>query len=133
VPPQDEANLLGRGISFPPRIGLDGRFAYSAGAENVRESIRVILSTERRQRVMLPEFGGDLSRYLFEPNTPDTHRLIRERITQSLALWEPRIELESVSVVADPQDPRAAVASVRYRLRATSTSERADLSLRLAG
>ncbi len=130
---QDEATLLGRGISFPPRIGVDGRFAYSAGAENVRESIRVILSTDRQERVMLPQFGGGLARYLFEPNTAATHRLIQERITQSLARWEPRIDLESVRVVADPDDPRAAVATVRYRLRATGVSDRTDLTVRLAG
>ena len=130
---QSEAVLLGRGISFPPRIGVDGRFAYSAGAENVRESIRVILSTDRQERVMLPQFGGGLTRYLFEPNTPDTHRLIQERITQALTRWEPRIDLETVRVIAAPDDPRAAVATVRYRLRATGVSDRADLTVRLAG
>lgn len=130
---QSEATLLGRGLSFPPRIGLDGRFAYSAGAENVRESIRVILSTDRQERIMLPQFGGGLARYLFEPNTPATHRLIQERITQALGRWEPRIELEGVRVEADPNDPRAAVADVRYRLRATGASDRLDLTLQLAG
>jgi len=130
---QDEATLLGRGISFPPRIGLDGRFAFSAGSENVRESIRIILSTDRQERIMLPEFGGGLARYLFEPNTPDTHRLIQEHITQALGRFEPRIDLEEVRVVADSSDPRAAVATVRYRLLATGASDRTDLTVRLAG
>lgn len=130
---QSAATLLGRGISFPPRIGLDGRIAYSSGAENVREAIRVILSTDREERVMLPQFGGGIGRYLFEPNTPDTHRLIQERITQALARWEPRIEVETVRVVAEPADPRAAVATVIYRLRATGAADRTDLTIRLAG
>jgi phage baseplate assembly protein W len=130
---QSEATLLGRGISFPPRIDADGRFAYSAGAENVRESIRVILSTDRRERIMLPDFGGALTRYLFEPNTPTTHRLIQEQITQALNLWEPRIELEAVRVTADADDPRAAIATVRYRLRATGLADRTDVRVQLAG
>lgn len=130
---QNEAALLGRGIAFPPRIDAEGRLAYSDGAENVRESIRIILSTDRQERVMLPQFGGGLSRYLFEPNTPATHRLIQERITQALGRWEPRIEVEGVRVVADPDDPRAAVATVRYRLRATGVSDRTDIRLQLVG
>jgi phage baseplate assembly protein W len=130
---QSEATLLGRGISFPPRIDADGRFAYSAGAENVRESIRVILSTDRRERIMLPDFGGALTRYLFEPNTPTTHRLIQEQITQALNLWEPRIELEAVRVTSDADDPRAAIATVRYRLRATGLADRTDVRVQLAG
>ena len=130
---QTDATLLGRGISFPPRIDTDGRFAYSTGAENVRESIRVVLSTDRLERIMLPEFGGGLAGYLFEPNTPTTHRLIQERITQALGRWEPRIDLEGVRVAADPDDPRAAIATVRYRLRATGAADRADVRVQLAG
>lgn len=130
---QNDATLLGRGISFPPRIDADGRIAYSTGADNVRESIRVILSTDRQERIMLPEFGGGLASYLFEPNTPTTHRLIQERITQALGRWEPRIELEGVRVAADPDDPRAAIATVRYRLRVTGNADRADLRVQLAG
>lgn len=130
---QDEATLLGRGVSFPPRVGPDGRLAYSTGAENVRESIRVILSTDRQERLLLPQFGGGLARYLFQPNTPATHRLIQESITQSLALWETRIELEAVDVRSDPDDPRAAVATLRYRVRATGVSERTSILVRLAG
>jgi phage baseplate assembly protein W len=129
---QNEATLLGRGVSFPPRIGSDGRFAYSAGAENVRESIRVILSTDRQERLMLPDFGGGLTRYLFQPNTPTTHTLIQESITDSLAVWEPRIEVESVRVAADPADNRAAIATIRYRVRATGLQDRTDLIVRLA-
>src|SRR5262249_29132472 len=127
---QDDATLLGRGFSFPPRIGLDGRFAYSDGSENVRESIRVILSTDRKERIMLPQFGGGLASYLFAPNSPDTHRLIQERITQALGRWEPRIDLENVRVAADPTDARAAIATVRYKLRATGASDRTDLTVR---
>ena len=130
---QNEATLIGRGISFPPRIGPDGRLAYSTGADNVRESIRVILITDRQERIMLPQFGGGLTRYLFQPNTPATHRLIQESITQSLARWEPRVELESVRVVADPDDNRAAVATLHYRVRATGLSDRTSISVQLAG
>jgi phage baseplate assembly protein W len=130
---QSEATLLGRGISFPPRIDLDGRMAFSSGAENVRESIRIILSTDRQERIMLPQFGGGLTRYLFEPNTPATHRLIQERITQALGRWEPRIDVEGVRVVADAADPRAATIDIRYRLRTTGAADRLALTVQLAG
>lgn len=126
-----EAALLGRGISFPPRIGPDGRIAWSAGADNVREAIRVILSTERRERLLLPQFGGGLGPYLFQPNIPSTHRLIEERIQEALGRWEPRIDVESVRVVASPSEPREAIATVQYRLVATGAAGRLDLNLRL--
>ncbi|HKG94969.1 MAG TPA: hypothetical protein VKA84_23840, partial [Gemmatimonadaceae bacterium] len=58
----DPGALFGRGIAFPPRVGPDGRLAWSAGEANVRESIRVILMTDERERLRLPEFGGGLAR-----------------------------------------------------------------------
>jgi phage baseplate assembly protein W len=123
--------VFGRGISFPPRVGADGRVAWSEGETNVRESIRVILMTEQPERLRTPNFGGSLGRYLFEPNTVATRRSIQDRITKELAQWEPRIRVESVNVDADKDDPTAAVAVITYKLIATQTVERVSLSVTL--
>jgi phage baseplate assembly protein W len=128
----DPGLLFGRGISFPPRLGADGRLSWSAGEENVRESIRVILLTQRRERLRLPEFGGDLDRYLFEPNTVTTRHLLREQIAKALARWEPRITVESITVENDDQDPESAIVTIHYQLVATQTRERIGLSLSFA-
>lgn len=125
--------LFGRGIAFPPHVTADGRLAWSEGETNVRESIRIILLTDERERLRLPEFGGGLSRYLFEPNTATTRQLIRDRVERALREWEPRIRVESVTVDPDPQDREAAVATITYRLVATRTLERVSLSVRLTG
>ncbi|MFM7102956.1 MAG: GPW/gp25 family protein, partial [Verrucomicrobiota bacterium] len=115
---------LGKGISFPPRIGEDGRLAWSSGEQNIRENIRVILLTNRLERLRLPEFGGSLQQFLFEPNSVATRSLIQDRITRALARWEPRITVESVKVEPDPEDPEAAVATITYKLVATRARER---------
>src|ERR1043165_6476145 len=104
--------IFGRGISFPPRIGADGRVVWSEGETNVRESIRVILMTEQPERLRTPNFGGSLGRYLFEPNTVSTRRSIQDRINKELAQWEPRISVESVEVEADTSAPTAAIATI---------------------
>ncbi len=129
----ERGRMFGRGLAFPPRVGGDGRVAWSEGETNVRESIQVILLTERRERLMLPEFGGGLSGYLFEPNTVTTRRLIKDRIQRALEQWEPRIAVESVEVDADPEDSQAAVATITYRLVATQARERVSLNVTLGG
>jgi phage baseplate assembly protein W len=126
----DKGRLFGRGISFPPRVGADGRVVWSEGEENVREAIRIILLTEERERLRLPEFGGGLGRFLFEPNTVTTRRLIEDRITKALAAWEPRIRLEAIDIEPDPDDPQAAIATIQYKLVATQA--RATLSVNVA-
>ena len=129
----DVGRLIGRGISFPPRIGPDGRMVWSEGAENVRESIRIILMTEQQERIRLPEFGGMLGRYLFEPNTVTTRHLIQERIVKALTAWEPRIRIDSVTVEQDPNDAQSAIATIAYRLITTQARERVTVSVSLTG
>jgi len=123
--------IFGRGMSFPPRVGADGRVAWSEGETNVRESIRVILMTEQPERLRTPDFGGSLGRFLFEPNTVSTRRSIQDRITKELAQWEPRISVESVNVDEDTNDSTAAIATITYKLIATQSVERVSLSVTL--
>jgi phage baseplate assembly protein W len=129
----DEGRLFGRGIAFPPRVGSDGRISWSEGEANVREAIQVILLTEWNERLMLPEFGGGLGRFLFEPNNVTTRQLMKDRIAKALAQWEPRVSVESVEVSEDPADPEGAVATIIYRLVATRALERVSLNVSLAG
>jgi phage baseplate assembly protein W len=128
----DAGRVFGRGIAFPPRVEA-GRVAWSEGELNVRESIRIILMTDQRERIRLPQFGGTLHRFLFEPNTVVTRQRIQDQITTALARWEPRIAIESVVVDEDSGDPQAAVATITYRLVATQVLERVSLTVSLAG
>jgi Bacteriophage baseplate protein W len=127
----DSGRIYGRGISFPPRVGSDGRVVWSAGDVNVRESIQIILLTDQKERLMLREFGGSLGAFLFEPNTITTRHLIQERIIHALSDWEPRISVESVSVEPDPNDRQAAIATITYKLVATQVLERVSLNVTL--
>lgn len=125
------AKLFGKGISFPPRIGEDGRMVWSEGPQNIRENIQVILLTDLRERLMRPGFGGGLCTFLFQPNIASTHRLIEERVRQALARWEPRIRVEQVLVQEDENDPQTAIVTIEYSLVATQARDRATVSLHL--
>ncbi len=125
-------DLFGEGLAFPPRVGGDGRLAWSSGEENVRESIRIILMTEPGERLLRDDFGCGLRQFLFEPHTPTTRELIRERITQALERWEPRVVVDSVAV--DPgDDPRVVAVNVLFRLVATQAAGRLAMTLHLEG
>jgi phage baseplate assembly protein W len=126
-------NLFGQGLGFPPRVGADGRLVWSAGEEQVREAIRLILLTEPGERLMREEFGGGLRRFLFEPNTVTTRQLIGERITHAIERWEPRVTVQEVRVEADENDPRLVAVTILFRLVATQAFGRLGLTLQLEG
>ena len=127
----DAGRLFGRGMAFPPGV-VNGRVAFSEGEENIREAIRVVLMTDQRERIRLPQFGGTLRHFLFEPNTVATRQQIQNRIELALSRWEPRIAVESVVVDEDADDPQAAIATITYRLVATQVLERVSLRIDLA-
>ncbi|HUA45440.1 MAG TPA: GPW/gp25 family protein [Solirubrobacteraceae bacterium] len=127
----DPGQILGRGISFPPRIGGDGRVTWSEGADNITDAIKVILQTDRNERLRLSAFGAGLGLLLFEPNTVATQRLLQERILNALTAWEPRITVQSVDVEPDPNDPEAAIATIQYKLVATQATQQISLSVQL--
>ncbi len=126
-------NLFGQGLSFAPRVGADGRLAWSAGEDNVRESIRVILLTEPGERLMREDFGCGLRRFLFEPNTVTTRQLIRERITKAIGRWEPRVSVDNVTVEPDGSDPRLVGVNIFFHLVATQAIGRIGLTVQLEG
>ena len=127
------AELFGQGLAFPLRVDTDGRLARSSGETNVRESIRLLLLTEPDERLMREEFGGGLRAFLFEPNTATTRELIRQRIAQSIGLWEPRAAVQDVTVEPNSETPSLVAITITYRLVATQTVERLGMALQLEG
>lgn len=124
--------MFGAGLSFPPRVGGDGRLVWSRDEENVLESIRILLLTEPGERVMRESVGCGLRRFLFEPNTEATHAAIRERITRAIAEFEPRVAVQQVDVEAG-SDPRLVNVSIEFRLVVTQVVQRLGLTVALEG
>jgi phage baseplate assembly protein W len=111
--PVSTEDVLGRGIGMPLCPGLDGRMRAASGPEKVRQAIFIILDTEPGERVMLPEFGCGLRRYLMQPNNPATRADIERAVGLALARWEARIKVEEVDV-APGADPALVVIAIHY-------------------
>ena len=124
---------MSRGIAFPPRIGPDGRVAWSSGAQNVRESIQIILQTNLQERIMRPNFGGGLEQFLYGSNTLATRTQIEERTRRALARWEPRAAVDEVSAETMSDEPSAVELTIAYTVRETGTREQVRLTLDLGG
>ena len=110
-----------------------GRLRYPTLAESVRQSIKIILQTRPGERLMRPNFGGGLERYLHAPNTLTTRRQIRDLINDSLARWEPRILLDRVDVWELEERPDTVRVEIVYRLRLTNQAQQLGITLELEG
>ncbi len=93
---------LGRGISFPLKINVQGELKTDSGDRNLEESIATILDTKLGERVYRPNFGCRLSDLTFAPMNPQTILLARIYVEEALNRWEPRIQVTGVYAEPDP-------------------------------
>jgi uncharacterized protein len=119
--PSAADDFLGRGWAFPVGLALDDEVTMVADAEDIRQSIRIILETDPGERVMRPDFGAGLRRLLFEPITTNTLALVQHRVEQALVAWEPRIDVLGVVVSAEDAALGRLLIQIDYSIRATNT------------
>ena len=117
-PSHMNARFLGVGWGFP--IARDGAgFASVAYERNVRESIIIILSTARGERVMRPDFGCGIHELLFAANSAATRAMAAHEVEEALRSWEPRIEVLAVDAATADDAEQIILVAVEYRVRKT--------------
>lgn len=115
------ARFLGVGWAFPVARGEDGRYSTAAYEESIRQSIRIILSTAKGERVMRPDFGCGLQELVFAVNNATTQGQAESEVEEALIRWEPRIKLERVRAEAGGEHGEALMISIDYRVRSTDS------------
>lgn len=74
------------GLKFPlGSAPYGGIFSKSSGINMIKESVTQLLLTERGERIMLPNYGCNLRRYLFQPLDETTFQSIRNEIETSFS------------------------------------------------
>ena len=115
-----ERAFLGVGWTFPVCL-RGGRIEMSEYEQDIREAIRIILLTNRGERLMRPDFGAGLVDFLYESLSSSTLERIRTRVTEALIDWEPRIDIQSVDVSVDSSEPNKVLIEMSYWVRSTNT------------
>lgn len=118
---EDNNTILGRGWAFPVSFSRGSNAANMVqDEEDVVQSLRILLSTIQRERVLEPDFGLDLVHMIFEPLSVPAAALLTRKIEKAILDYEPRIELDNVDYVQDVQKGRIDI-TIEYTIRATNT------------
>jgi phage baseplate assembly protein W len=114
--------FLGVGWAFPPSPAPpQGDVDLVAYEEDVRQAVLLILQTDRGERVMRPDFGAGLRSLVFEPINTTTMALVKHQVEEALITWEPRIDVEDVTVTAHAVLRNTLNIEIRYRVRAVNS------------
>lgn len=112
---------LGVGWAFPVRP-VNGRLTYARHEDDVEQAIAIILETTRRERVMRPGFGTELRTFVFDSNSPSTHRAIETEVQGALRQWEPRIDVQRVTAYGQSERPNLVMIEIDYVVRRNNSA-----------
>ena len=115
--------FLGKGMKFPPKINpATGRFEVSSGAESVKESVYLILMTQKTERWIRPEFGSSLMEYTFIDVNPTLLNLMAREISSDLLRQEPRIGNVDIDIDGNSK-PGCLIIYINYTIRDTNVRD----------
>lgn len=112
--------FIGAGLAFPMHVDATGGVALVRREREIEESIRLILATAPGERPMRPEFGCGIHDYVFSPADGSTAGQIAYEVRVALERWEPRIDVEAVSVSIDALREGVLYVDVQYTHRGSN-------------
>ncbi len=124
---QKMVGMYGRGWAFPPDFDVEQGAHMAVDTEDIRQSLRILFSTQLNERIMRPTYGCDLHSAIFENINDDLLASIRTNITDSILRYEQRVSLEKINIERDRNCPGCLHIQVACRIRGT------DAVMRLAG
>lgn len=114
-------------------VGLDLPIARQAGdnqdyfattkttIDAIKNDIRLLLMTQRGERLFQPFLGMNIRRFLFEQITDDTAIEIENDIVDTIQTWLPFVELRDIDVDLGDQDRNKISINITFNIRNAPT------------
>ncbi|MBN2486383.1 MAG: GPW/gp25 family protein [Bacteroidales bacterium] len=114
-------SFLGRGWSFPPTFARgENGVKMVDNEEDIRQSLKILLSTIKGERIMQPEYGANMEEMLFEPLTVSFAKRISVKIERAILFYEPRIVTDDITFRQDNENGLVEV-QIDYTIIATNS------------
>ena len=114
--------FLGRGWAFPVVFANQGRTVETAeAADDIRQSLEILLSTRVGERVMHPTFGWKRDALMFEPLSTSFAAFLAREIETAILFFESRITLNRVDFDDLPDREGVVLIRLDYTIRTTNT------------
>ena len=115
-----ERDFLGTGWGFPPAFSrVKKSVEMVSGQDDIKESLVIILSTRIGERFLQPEFGADMSSYIFESMNVMNQMRMKDMIFNAIYVFEPRIKPDDV-VMTDLLHEGKILLDIQYTVKATN-------------
>ena len=124
------------GVKYPlydKNNSAKGIFIKTKGFELVKSELRQFIKTERGERVMLPNFGLSLKRFLFEPITEDLIISMKKEIIIGVNNYLPSVRILRLDILKSDKAQGFGLPGLMIRLLVASkiSEQQSELSISL--
>jgi len=121
----DENSFLGRGWSFPPVFTRgDHSVEMVDEEEDIKQSLIILLSTIKGERVMQHDYGANMQDLLFEPLNVSFAQRMSGQIERAILFFEPRIKTDDITY---RQDNENGLVEIRIDYTIIATNNRRNI------
>ena len=121
VNPLDLQKNIAIGVSLP----FNGPGVFNSTyttKDQIKSNLVNLLLTDIGERVMNPEFGCNLKRFLFEGITEDNLELLTNSIANSIAIFIPEVTVTNIAIAPNP-DYNLIDLSINYIVNISQTPD----------
>ena len=125
---EDKDTRVSVGLNFPISRApgkQDGFFSTSKTTiESIKNNIRLLLQTQKGERMFQPNLGMNIRQFLFEQITEDTQVQIENDIVDTFNTWLPFVDLREINIDLSEQDQNKINIKIVFNIkRAPNTIE----------
>ena len=117
---EDKDTRVSVGIDFPfARVPNEGGYFKTTKTtiQSIKNNIKLLLKTQRGERVFQPNLGLNIRRFLFEQITENTQIQIENDIVDTFATWLPFVELREIDIDTGSQDKNQIKINIVFNIK----------------
>ena len=120
---------------FSPKLPLssdntDGVYSMNKTAlDSIKQDLKMLVLTNPGERMMIPEYGVGLRRFLFDQNTQVLKSKISDTISAQISRYMSFIKLVNLDIANDSIDENAIKIKIEYIITSNGSKQQLNLSL----
>lgn len=120
-------SFLGTGWGFPPtfnELTSEGTVMVSK-EDDIHESLNILMRTNPGERLMKPDYGCGIHKFLFDSITNSKRHLLKEVIRTAIVKYEPRITVNEI--IIDDSNNLDGIVNIEIKYTIKSNNNRFNL------
>jgi phage baseplate assembly protein W len=114
----------GLSVKFPLSMSEKGDFSLNENVKDmVKQNFKNLLLTIPGERIMIPDFGVGISKYLFEQNSYGALESVTSAINSQVSKYMPYIQIINIDTQSSEETEELVSIKIKYFIKPLSESD----------